>query len=84
MVVHARLPVGVHEVSKCLNVVTRRLVLIDFKVSDQVVYIVGKEVPALSIFTIYTADFSNIIGVAEVDENDAVSDLVGSGTTAMV
>ena len=72
MVVHARLPVGVHEVSEGLNVITRRLVLIDFEVSNQLVYIVGKEVPALLIFTIYTADFSNIIGVAEVDENDAV------------
>ena len=65
MVVHAHLPV----VSEGLNVVTRRLVLIDFEVSDQVVYIVGKEVPALSIFTIYTTDVSDIIGVAEADED---------------
>ena len=43
--------VGVHEVSECLNYITLWLFPIDFKVSDEVMDIIFREVSRLSVLT---------------------------------
>ena len=73
MVVNTGLPVGVHEVSECLNYITRRLILIDFKVSDEVKDIIFREVSILPVHVPTATDFGNVGVILQIDvENTGV------------
>ena len=67
MTVDTGLPVGVHEVSETLNYKTRRLFLIDFKVSDEVMDIIFREVSILSVHVPTATDFGNVGIILQID-----------------